>query len=103
MRDQAQTYEEQGCVVLGASFDTPEDNNAFAEKFEFPFRLLSDTDKAVGTSYEVLREPDAPFADYPLRLSYLIDPAGVIAKAYEVSDPAGHAAEVLADLEALKR
>lgn len=89
--------------MLGASFDTPEDNNAFAEKFEFPFRLLSDTDKVVGTLYEVLRDPDAPFPDYPLRLSYLIDPDGVIAKSYQVADPAGHATEVLADLAALKR
>lgn len=89
--------------MFGASFDTPEDNNAFAEKFEFPFRLLSDVDRTVGALYEVQRSADDPFASYPMRLSYLIDPDGVIAKAYEVTDPAGHATEVLADLEALKR
>ncbi len=96
-------YVDAGCTVFGASFDTPEDNNAFAEKFDFPFRLLSDEDKAVGTMYEVLRDADAPYPDFPLRISYLIDPDGVIAKTYDVTDPAGHAEVVLADLEALKR
>ncbi len=45
---------------------------------------------------------DDPFVDYPQRISYLIDPDGMIAKAYEVSDPAGHGAEVLTDLAALQ-
>ena len=31
------------------------------------------------------------------------DPEGIIVKGYEVTDPAGHAAEVLADLEAAER
>ncbi len=89
--------------MVGISFDTPEDNAAFRTKHDFPFRLLSDVDKAVGTTYEALRSADDPFADYPQRISYLIDPDGAIAKTYEVSDPSGHAAEVLADLAALQR
>ena len=87
--------------MLGISFDTPADNKAFAEKFDFPFRLLSDVDKAVGTTYQTLRDAGDPYADYPQRISYLIDPDGVIAKAYAVTDPAGHASEVLVDLAAL--
>lgn len=65
--------------------------------------MLSDPDKAVGTQYQVLREPDDKFANFPQRLSYLINPEGTIAAAYEVGDPAGHGAAVLADLDALKR
>ena len=38
---------------------------------------------------------------FPRRLSYLIDPSGVIRRAYRVTDVAGHADEVLHDLEAL--
>lgn len=57
----------------------------------------------MGTAYEVLRDPGDKFADYPQRISYLIDPEGTISKAYEVADPAGHAAEVLTDLAAAKR
>lgn len=103
MRDQAQEFEDAGCRIIGISFDTPDENAAFKEKFELPFPLLSDEDKTIGTVYEVLRDPDDPFADFPQRFSYLIDPDGVIQKSYAVSDPAGHAGEVLADLAALLR
>ncbi len=51
--------------------------------------------------YEVLRAPDHQYANYPERYSYLIDPEGVIRKAYDVKDPAAHAAEVLTDIAAL--
>ena len=54
-------------------------------------------------AYQVLRTADDPFADYPQRISYLIDPEGVIVKSYQVTDPGGHAAAVLADLEAARR
>jgi len=102
LRDQAQNYEEAGCAVAGISFDTPADNAAFRTSSNFPFDLLSDPDRSIGTAYDVLRADDDPFADYPKRISYLIDPTGTIAKVYEVSDPAGHASEVLADLAALQ-
>jgi thioredoxin-dependent peroxiredoxin len=89
-------------VVLGASFDTTADNLAFALAQEFPFSLLSDPDHSVGAAYEVVRAPDHQYANFPERHSYLIDPAGVIRKSYAVSDVAGHAAHVLADLIALQ-
>ena len=95
-------FTDANCTVIGISFDTPEENAAFRAKFDFPFPLLCDTDKSVGALYDVLRDADDPFADYPQRISYLIDPDGVIAKTYQVSDPGGHAAEVLADLTALQ-
>lgn len=102
LRDQAPHFSDAGCRVVGISFDTPEDNAAFRAKFDFPFDLLCDTDRSVGTTYDVLRDADDPFADYPQRISYLINPEGMIAKAYEVSDPSGHGAEVLVDLAALQ-
>lgn len=89
--------------MLGISFDNPADNQAFRTDNDFPFTLLSDADKAVGTTYEVLRDAEDPFADFPKRISYLIDPDGIIVQSYEVSDPSGHAAEVLADLAAAQR
>jgi thioredoxin-dependent peroxiredoxin len=88
--------------VLGASFDTPEENRVFAETESFAFRLLSDGDRSVGRAYDAARPDDDPLASLPLRVSYLIDPQGVIRRAYTVTDPTGHATEVLADLEALR-
>ena len=88
--------------MLGASFDTVEENRAFAEAESFGFRLLSDVDRTVGRAYAAARPDDDPLASLPKRVSYLIDPEGVIRRVYVVNDTAGHAAEVLADLEKLR-
>jgi peroxiredoxin Q/BCP len=90
-------------VVLGASFDTPEDNKAFAEAEHFGFRLLSDVDKTVGEVYQVTRPAGDERAGYALRIAYLIDPEGVIRKAYEVTDTGGFAQQVLDDLQILQQ
>lgn len=82
-------------MVLGASFDSPEENRAFQEKFGFPYDLLSDEDKSVGIAYGAAADTDA---GYPARISYLIDPEGKIAVAYETVVPAEHPDQVLADL-----
>lgn len=88
--------------MLGASFDTPEENKAFADAQSFGFRLLSDTSRQVGQRYEVTRAPDDQYADLPKRIAYLIDPEGVIRASHEVTDVSGFAAQVLSDLESLK-
>lgn len=90
-------------MILGISFDTPADNAAFRANHDFPFELLSDVDRTVAEAYGAARDPGDPFAAFPKRISYLIDPRGVIAKTYEVTDPAGHAEVVLVDLAALER
>ena len=53
--------------------------------------------------YQAARDPGERFAGFSKRVSYLIDPDGVIVHHYNVTDPAGHAGEVLADLEAAQR
>jgi len=88
--------------VLGASFDTPAENKAFADAQNFGFRLLADVDRSVGTQYQVAREAGEPYADFAQRIAYLIDPEGVIRNAYAVSDVNAFAADVLADLAALR-
>lgn len=63
--------------------------------------MLSDTDHAVGRSYEAERAPGEQYDQFPRRVAYLIDPAGTIARSYEVSDVAGFAATVLGDIARL--
>ncbi len=87
--------------MLGISFDAPEANRAFRDKFEFPFRLLSDWDEQVGVAYEA-RDPGTDKLSFARRISYLIDPEGVIARSYEVGDIPAHAGQVLADLAELR-
>ena len=84
-------------MILGASFDSVEENRAFAEAQQFPYQLLSDVDQKVGEQYGVIREPGNPL---PKRNSFLIDPTGVIRRVYEVSDVKTHPDEVLSDIVA---
>ena len=88
-------------MIIGASFDIPADNKAFADAQGFDYPLLSDPDKVAGTAYEVVRAPDSQYANFPERFSYLINPHGAIAKSYAVKDVATHAADVLVDLAAM--
>jgi thioredoxin-dependent peroxiredoxin len=89
--------------VLGASFDTVEENRRFAADQHFPFRLLSDRDRGVGRAYDVVRPAGDQYEGFARRFSFLIDPEGRIARVYDVADVKGHADEVLADLAQLRR
>ena len=80
-------------MILGVSFDTVAENAAFARKFSFPYRLLCDTARALGMAYGAC---DAPDADAPRRISYVIGPDGLIAHAFPKVDTKTHPAEVLA-------
>ena len=42
---------------MGVSFDSQADNKKFAEKFNFPFPLVCDTDRAIGTAYGANVDP----------------------------------------------
>jgi len=77
------------------SFDSVEDNAAFAEKFEFPFALLCDTQRVAGMAYGACDNPNAGTAS---RISYLIDEQGRIAKVYAKVSAREHPAQVLADI-----
>lgn len=80
---------------MGISFDTVEDNRAFAEKFEFNFPLLCDTTRSVGLAYGACDSADAEYAN---RISYWIGPDGTVQKAYPNVDAARHPEEVLTDI-----
>lgn len=81
-------------IVLGASFDEPAKNRAFADKLAFPYKLLS-FDKT--TDLYGVDDPGDP--GWPRRVSYLIGPDRRIARVYDVVDPAAHPGQVIADLD----
>ena len=90
--------------MVGASFDTVEEQLDFAETESFPYALISDPDRSVGRRYHAEREPGEDYYEYglPRRITYLIDPGGGVAAAYDLAgqDLAGHATQVLADITA---
>jgi thioredoxin-dependent peroxiredoxin len=81
--------------VLGVSFDTVADNSSFAEKFQYNFPLLCDTERKLGVAYGAAEDAQARTAK---RISYLIGRDGRIKKAWEKVDAASHPAQVLAEL-----
>jgi peroxiredoxin Q/BCP len=83
------------------SFDPPHRNRTFAHTYRFGYPLLT-ASYDLGRVYGTKRDDDEEWADVPRRLSYLIDPAGRIRKAYRVLDPSQHPEQVLRDLHALR-
>ena len=93
-----QQFNALGVVILGASFDGESANAAFAEKFDFGFPLLCDTDRQLGLAYGACEDDQAVFAR---RISYVIDPEGRVLFAYPTVEAKTHPAKVLQDLQAL--
>lgn len=77
------------------SFDTEEENRAFAEKFEFPFRLLCDTDRRIGMAYGAC---DDPTDGYARRITYVISPEGFVSHVFEQVDAREHPEQLLCEL-----
>lgn len=91
-----------GVAIYGISYDTPEDNRAWAEIMGFEFPLLSDPDHTAGRALEAERDPDHPAFGVPIRITYLIDPDLTIRRSYRVGreEIAAHPDVVLTDLRA---
>lgn len=102
-RDKSTVLTDKGIVVLGVSKDKVSSHKKFADKFQLPFSLLSDESKEMISSYEALGEKKFMGKTFMgiHRYTYLINPEGLIAKAYEKVDVKSHADEILGDVERL--
>ena len=60
---------------MGVSFDSPEENLAFAKKFSFNFPLLCDTGKSMGVSYGAASDAQARNAS---RVGVVLDPSSKV-------------------------
>ncbi len=81
--------------MLGASFDTAEENGRFARDEDFPYPLLCDVDRRLGLAYKACASASEA---YPRRITYVIGTDGRIEQAITTKDPGGQAAEILASL-----
>lgn len=91
--------------MVGVSPDSVAKHRKFKAKYELPFILLADTDHQVAEAYGVWREKRLFGRRYMgvERATFLIDPAGRIARVFEKVKPWGHAAEVAEALAALRQ
>lgn len=103
IRDNWTEFQSLPVMVWGVSADSPAKHKRFIEKYQLPFRLLSDESHGMLQSYGVWREKKFMGRRYMgiARTSFLIDPQGVVRHVYEDVKPSAHADQVLADLKAL--
>jgi thioredoxin-dependent peroxiredoxin len=91
-----------GATVWGISPQDARSHARFRAKFSLSFPLLVDVDHAVADAYGAWVEKNRYGRTYwgNARSTFLVDPDGRIARAWEKVTPEGHADEVLAELRA---
>lgn len=82
-------------MILGASFDSVAENRSFAEKFAFPYALLSDADHSVAVAYGAAASAQD---QYPRRNTYVIGADGMLEQVIVTKDAAAQAADLLPGL-----
>ncbi|HQM55511.1 MAG TPA: thioredoxin-dependent thiol peroxidase [Anaerolineaceae bacterium] len=99
-RDDYSAYENSQVVILGVSPDSPKSHARFKDKYHLPFSLLSDEEHKVLEMYGVWGKKKMFGKEYHgvLRTTYLIGKDGKIIKVFKNVKPAGHSAEILANL-----
>ena len=83
----------KNAAVLGVSFDTVQENKHFAEKFKFPYPLLSDPTRAMGVQYGAAENTQSGNAK---RVAYVIGPDGKVRNVFAKANTSTFAADVLA-------
>lgn len=101
IRDAFPRFEQVHAHVFGISADSVESHKKFRDEYQLPFSLLADPEKKMIAPYGAWGEKKMMGRTYMgiKRMSYLIDPEGIVRKVYENVKPEVHAEEVLADLK----
>ena len=99
-RDDAKAFAEKGAAVVGVSPDKPAAQAKFKQKYDLPFTLLADEEKAAAQAYDVWQEKNMYGKKTMgiVRSTFVIRPDGKIEKVYAKVKAQGHAADVLASL-----
>lgn len=99
-RDGSKAFAKNGAAVVGVSPDKPAAQAKFKEKYDLPFTLLADEEKAAAQAYGVWREKNMYGKKVMgiVRTTFIISPEGRIERIYGSVKPKGHAAQVLAGL-----
>lgn len=104
IRDLYDDFAKNDIVVLGVSKDTPVSHAKFKEKYQLPFTLLSDESTDMIKEYGAWQEKSL-FGKKSFgiaRITYIINPQGLVAKSYSEVSPAEHAPQLLKDIAQLR-
>jgi peroxiredoxin Q/BCP len=97
-RDNYQGLKAKGIEVLGVSIDDEKSHQKFITKYDLPFTLIADTDKAIVEAYGVWAEKSMYGKKYmgTNRTTFIIDEQGNIAHIISKVDTKAATAQVLA-------
>jgi peroxiredoxin Q/BCP len=102
-RDARAAYTAAGARVIGVSPDNPASHKKFATKYDLPFTLLADPEKAACQSYGVWKEKTL-YGKKSMgveRTTFVIDAGGIVRKVFPRVKVDGHSDLVLEALRAL--
>ena len=99
-RDGIKAFAKKGVAVVGVSPDKPAAQAKFKQKYDLPFTLLADEEKAAAEAYGVWKEKNMSGKKVMgiARTTFVIGPDGRIEKIYGNVKAKGHASQVLAEL-----
>lgn len=97
LRDNYKQLKEKGYELLGVSADSQKKQERFKSKYDFPFPLLADEDKAVIQAFGVWgpKQFMGRTFDGIHRTTFVIDEQGVISKTIDKVKTKDHAAQIL--------
>ncbi|NOT83358.1 MAG: peroxiredoxin [Methylococcaceae bacterium] len=102
-RDHIEQFKALNCVIFGVSRDSLRSHENFKCKQNFPFELLADTDESVCQLFEVIKMKNMYGKQVRgiERSTFLINPEGILIKAWRPVKVKGHIEELLSTLTTL--
>jgi thioredoxin-dependent peroxiredoxin len=94
-RDAFTRFQERHVTIFGVSRDSSEIHAEFRKGHQLPFSLVADESGAIAKAYGV----SSPLG-MSARVTFLVGPNGRVARVWPDVDPAVHASEVLAAVDA---
>ena len=97
LRDHYSALQDAGYVLLGVSADSQKKQANFRNKFDFPFPLLADEDRAVIETFGVWGPKKFMGREFDgiHRKTFLIDENGVVQRVIDKVKTKDHAAQIL--------
>ena len=99
-RDEFKNFTEKNIEIVGGSADSTTKQKKFCDKYEFPFNMLCDESHSMLESYGVWGLKKFMGREYMgiSRVTYVIDPNGIISNVYDKVQTKTHAQDVLSSL-----
>lgn len=101
LRDSRDDLTALGAQVIGVSKDPASDHDKFKAKYDLNFTLLSDPDALAIEAYGAWGKKQFG-REGILRKTFIINPEGVVVKAYGRVTPAGHGEQIVEELKRLQ-